>query len=316
MAEVLAHRPIPVAATRAPRSVRPILLGIMSVVLLFYILAPVFWVFSSSVQSEAEISSIPPVWVTANPTLRNFDIIFFGVSESVTYETRRPGDPATGGFIPSGARYLLPSLRNSLIVGMVVAALNILLSISAAYAIAKLKFRGRSAALYSILATRVLPDIALVVPLFLMIRNLGLSDSLQALILTYLAITVPFTVYILIAYFESIPHDLFKAARIDGCTHLQVIRHVYLPLAMPALIASLMFAFLTCWNEFLLAVMLTQSDETKTLPIVISGFVMDFTTSFSFINAAGVIAIVPPVILALLFERYIVSGLTAGAVKG
>jgi multiple sugar transport system permease protein len=95
-----------------------------------------------------------------------------------------------------------------------------------------------------------------------------------------------------------------------------VLQHVYLPLGVPALMASLMFAFLTSWNEFLLALMLTQSDEMKTLPIVISGFVLDFTTSFSFINAAGVIAIVPPVLIALLFERYIVSGLTAGAVKG
>jgi multiple sugar transport system permease protein len=295
---------------------RRAILWLFSAVLLLYILGPVFWVFSSSVQSEAELSAIPPIWVTSHPSLRNFDLIFFRGSESVTYENRRQGDPATGGFIPSGARHLLPSLRNSLTVASVVAVLNLILSVSAAYAIAKLRFRGRSTALYSILATRVLPDIALVVPLFLMIRNLGLSDSLNALILSYLAITVPFTVYILIAYFESIPHDLYKAARVDGCTHLQVIRHVYLPLAMPALIASLMFAFLTCWNEFLLAVMLTQSDELKTLPIVISGFVMDFTTSFSFINAAGVIAIIPPVILALLFERYIVSGLTAGAVKG
>jgi multiple sugar transport system permease protein len=295
---------------------RRALLLTMSAVLLFYLLAPVFWVFSSSVQSEAEVTAVPPVWITSNPTLRNFDIIFSATDTTVTYENRRQGDPATGGFIPSGARHLLPSLKNSTIVAGVVAALNLIIAVTAAYAIAKLRFFGRTTALYSILATRVLPDIALVVPLFLVIRNLGLSDSLQALILTYLAITVPFTVYILIAYFESIPHDLYKAARIDGCSHLQVLRHVYLPLAQPALVASLMFAFLTCWNEFLLAVMLTQSDETKTLPIVISGFVLDFTTSFSFINAAGVVAIVPPVVLAILFERYIVSGLTAGAVKG
>jgi multiple sugar transport system permease protein len=94
------------------------------------------------------------------------------------------------------------------------------------------------------------------------------------------------------------------------------LRHVYLPLALPAVIASLMFAFLTSWNEFIFALILTQNVTAQTLPIVISGFVMDFTTSFSFINAAGVIAIVPPVVLAMLFERYIVSGLTAGAVKG
>ena len=135
-------------------------------------------------------------------------------------------------------------------------------------------------------------------------------------ILVWLAITVPFTVFILINYFQSIPAELFKAARIDGCSHLGVLWHVYLPLAMPAVVASLLFAFLTSWNEFLFALMLTQNIQAQTLPIVISGFVLDFTVSFSFINAAGVIAIVPPVVLALLCERYIVSGLTAGAVKG
>jgi multiple sugar transport system permease protein len=129
-------------------------------------------------------------------------------------------------------------------------------------------------------------------------------------------VTLPFTIFILINYFESVPRDLYRAARADGCSHMQTLWHVYLPLAMPAIVASLMFAFLTSWNEFIFALILTQNIEAQTLPIVISGFVMDFTTSFSFINAAGVIAIVPPVLLAMMFERYIVSGLTAGAVKG
>jgi multiple sugar transport system permease protein len=299
-----------------PRFGRSALLFTLSALLLFYLVAPVFWVFSSSIQSEADISSIPPQWIAREPTFHNFNAIFFGVHENVTYETRKQGDPATGAFIPSGARHLLPSLWNSLSVGLWVAFLNLVLSVTAAYAIAKLRFRGRRTTLYSILVTRVIPDIALVVPLFLLIRNLGLSNSKFALIVTYLAVTIPFTVYILISYFESIPHDLYKAARIDGCTHAQVLQHVYLPVGMPAVVASLMFAFLTSWNEFLLALMLTQTDEAKTLPIVISGFVLDFTTSFSFINAAGVIAIVPPVLIALVFERYIVSGLSAGAVKG
>ena len=162
----------------------------------------------------------------------------------------------------------------------------------------------------------MIPDIALVVPLFLLVRALGLINTLSALVVTYLAVTIPFTIFILISYFESIPKDLYKAARIDGCSHLGALRHVYLPLALPALIASLLFAFLTSWNEFVFALILTQNIASQTLPIVITGFVLDFTTSFSFVNAAGVIAIVPPVIMAMSFQRYIVSGLTAGAVKG
>ena len=295
---------------------RRALLFVLSILFLLYILGPVYWVFASSVMSEADIVTRPTQWIPEKPTLSNFQGIFFYDDERVTYETRRAADPATGAFIPSAAQNLLPSLYNSLYVGLWVAGLNILLSLTAGYAIARIHFRGRRPALYAMLVTRVIPDVALVVPLFLVIRHLGLIDTRESLILTYLAVTVPFTVFILINYFESIPADLDRAARVDGCSHWQVLYHVFLPLGMPAIVASLMFAFLTSWNEFVLALILTQTIGAQTLPIVISGFVFDFTTSFSFVNAAAVVAIVPPVLLAVLFERYIVGGLTAGAVKG
>lgn len=299
-----------------PRLGRGLLLALCAALFLLYVAGPVAWLVSSSLQTEAEIAAVPPNWLPPQPTLANFEAIFHAAELEVTYETRRQGDPATGGFLPSGAANLLPSLGNSLTVGLWVAALNLLLSLTAAYAIAVIDFRGRRATLYTVLATRVIPDIALVVPLFLVIRNLGLINSLAALVVTYLVITVPFTIFILISYFEGIPRDLYRAARIDGCGHWGALRHVYLPLSLPALVASLTFAFLTSWNEFVFALVLTQNVHAQTLPIVISGFVMDFTTSFSFVNAAGVIAIVPPVVMAMLFQRYIVSGLTAGAVKG
>lgn len=296
---------------------RRTLLFCLSVLFLSYVIGPVYWVFVSSIQSEADLVSIPPNWVPDDITLQNFDAIFFYDTREVTYESRRVGDPATGEFIPTAAQNLLPSLYNSVYIGVWVAVLNIVLSLTAAYAIARIRFRGRRQTLYLILITRALPDIALVVPLFLVMRNFfDLVNTRESLIITYLAVTVPFTVFILINYFESIPADLGRAARVDGCSHMQVLRHVYLPVGMPAVVASLMFAFLTSWNEFVLALMLTSTIDAQTLPIVISGFVFDFTTSFSLVNAAGVVAIIPPVILAILFERYIVGGLTAGAVKG
>jgi multiple sugar transport system permease protein len=300
----------------APRLGRALLLAFFSALFVLYVAGPVAWLLSSSLQTEAQITAIPPNWLPPEIHLGNFDAILNAAERQVTYETRRQGDPATGGFVPSGAANLIPSLWNSLTVGLWVAALNLLLSVTAAYAIAVIDFRGRRATLYTVLATRVVPDIALIVPLFLVIRNLGLINTLGALVVTYLAITVPFTIFILISYFEGIPRDLYRAARIDGCGHWGALRHVYLPLSLPALVASLTFAFLTSWNEFVFALVLTQNVAAQTLPIVISGFVMDFTTSFSFVNAAGVIAIVPPVLMAVLFQRYIVSGLTAGAVKG
>ena len=194
--------------------------------------------------------------------------------------------------------------------------LNLIVGVPAAYAMAKVRFRGRQAALYTILATRVIPDIALVVPFFLVVRKLGMLDSLTSLIVTYLAVTVPFTVFVLTSFFEQLPDDLDRAARVDGCSRWQTLWHVFLPLARPALVAVGLFAFLASWNEFLLALMFTQTEASQTLPIIVAGITSDFTVSFSFLNAAGVLAVLPPVLLAVIFERYIVSGLTAGAVKG
>jgi multiple sugar transport system permease protein len=274
------------------------------------------WLVSSSMQSEREIVSRPPHWIPQDPTLRNFSAIFAAKETVLAHETRPVADPSSGGFIPSTAGNLLPAIRNSMIVASTVVILNLLVGVPAAYALAKIRFRGRQASIYAILATRVIPDIALVVPFFLFIRNLGLLDSLWSLIVTYLAVTVPFSVYILISYLESLPEELDRAARVDGCSRWQALIRIHLPLALPALVAVVLFAFLASWNEFLLALMFTQTPKSQTLPIVIAAFTSDFTVSFSFINAAGVLAIIPPVILALVFERYILSGLTAGAVKG
>lgn len=295
---------------------RRALLFFSSLLFAIYVLAPIAWLVSSSFQSEAEITSVPPHWIPHQPTFENFATIFTSKDKVVTYENRKEGDTATGGFIPSTAKNLLPSMLNSLIVAVSVVILNLLVSVPAAYALAKIRFIGRDSSIYFMLTTRVIPDIALVVPFFLFVQQLGLLDSKLSLIITYLAITVPFSTFILTGYFESLPDDLDKAARVDGCSRLQTLLLVYLPLALPSLVAVVLFTFLTSWNEFLLALMFTQTLASQTMPIVVASFTSDFNISFSFINAAGVLAIVPPVVVAIMFERYIVSGLTAGAVKG
>jgi len=291
---------------------------VFSSVLLLYTLGPFLWLLSSSFQTETEIVSRPPHWIPHEPTLDNYTAIFGASERVVTYETRkRAHDVSRGvGFIPETAKNLVPALRNSFLVAVAVVVLNLVVAIPAGYALAKIRFRGRSASIYAILATRVIPDIVLVVPFFLVIHRLGVLDSLWSLIITYLAITVPFTVFMLINYFESLPDELDKAARVDGCSRLATLTQVYLPLARPSLVAVVLFTFLVSWNEFLFALMFTQTIASQTLPIVVATFTSDFTISFSFMNAAGVVAVIPPVILATLFERYLVAGPTAGAVKG
>ncbi len=304
--------------TRARRSaiVRQTLILGFSFLVAAYVLAPVYWLAASSFQSEREIVSVPPHWIPHEPTLMNYAAIFAEPEKQVTYETRSERDPSMGGYIPSTARNLIPGIWNSIIVATVVVLLNLLVGVPAAYALAMIRFRGRSTSIYFMLSTRVIPDIALVVPFFLFIQKLGLMDTLASLIITYLAITVPFTVFILTSYFESVPDELDKAARVDGCTRLQTLLRVYLPLSWPALVAAILFTFLTSWNEFLLALLFTQTPASQTMPMVVASFTSDFTISYAFINAAGVLAVLPPVLLAIVFERYIVSGLTTGAVKG
>ncbi len=292
-----------------------------SLVIAIYVLGPVIWLVSSAFQTETEIVSVPPHWIPEHPTLHNFEAIFTAADQAAPSAgadkaTGTAKDPSSGGFIPSTAKNLLHSMGNSIIVATMVVILNLLVGVPAAYAIAKIRFWGREASVYFILATRVIPDIALVVPMFLVIRRLGLLDTLPALIITYLAVTVPFTVFILVQYFEGLPDELDKAARVDGCSRWQALTRVFLPLSLPSLVAVVLFTFLSSWNEFLLALMFTQTSRSQTLPILLASFTSDFTVSFSFLNAAGVLAVVPPIIVAIVFERYIVSGLTAGAVKG
>lgn len=314
MSERSVCKPVVIARPFWPRAARAAGLGVAALLLLAYVMGPVCWLVSSSLQTEREIVSIPPHWIPEQPTLFNFKaILAAGLGQPLP---TAGSDPASGGFIPSTAANLLPAMANSLIVAVAIVVLNLLIGVPAAYAIAKIRFRGRQAALYGILATRVLPDIALVVPFFLVIRKLGLLDTRLSLVATYLAVTVPFSVFILASFIEQLPDDLDKAARVDGCSRLQTLLRVFLPLARPALVAVGLFAFLASWNEFLLALMFTQTAASQTLPIIVASFTSDFTVSFSFLNAAGVLAVAPPVILAILFERHIVSGLTAGAVKG
>lgn len=261
---------------------RRLVLLLGSCLLLFYLLGPVGWLAVSSIQDEREIVSVPPHWIPERPNLQNYRAIFLAGQRSVTYRTRSHVDPANGAYIPSTAKNLLPGMWNSFRVALSVVLLNLLVGIPAAYAIAKIRFWGRGGSIYLMLSTRVIPDIALVVPFFLLIKRLGLLDNILSLVITYLAVTVPFTVFILVSYFEALPDELDKAARVDGCSRLQALLHVFLPLAVPALVAVVLFAFLASWNEFLLALMFTQTAASQTLPIVIASFASDFTISFSF----------------------------------
>lgn len=212
----------------------------------------------------------------------------------------------------------LRNLLNSLFVSSAVVAISLFLGVTAAYALARIRFRGRSALLFIILSVSMFPPLAVLAGLFELIRTFGLYNSLFALIFSYMIFTLPFTVWVLTAFVRDLPLEIEEAAIIDGATPWIIITRVFLPLMWPALATTGLLAFIGAWNEFLFALTFTSSNEQRTVPVAIallSGS-SQFEIPWGNIMAASVIVTVPLVILVLIFQRKIISGLTAGGVKG
>jgi multiple sugar transport system permease protein len=282
---------------------RTIVIYGLAVLFAVYLLAPFSWIVLTSFMTEADALSVPPQWIPRNPTLTNYQGFF-----NPTPEQQLVGSRA----VEETPRALL----NSAIVATCTALVNLSLATLAAYSFARLRFRGSQALLMLYLASRMVPGIAIIIPFFLVVRALGLLDTHLALILSYTTFTLPFTIWILKDYFRTIPRDLEDAARVDRCNWFSMMWRVFLPISAPGLVSAAVFAFMFAWNEFLFALFLTSTINSRTAPIVVANFATDIRVLFTFMAAAGVLAVVPPLILALIFQRMIVQGLAAGSVKG
>jgi multiple sugar transport system permease protein len=282
-------------------------IAIYTVAILFslMVLLPFSWIILTSFMYEVDAITTPPVWVPERLTLDNY-LAF------VQPELLRNNRFVGGGAAQDAPRALL----NSTVVAVSVALLNIVIGSMAAYPIARLRFAGSTALVVFYLGSRMVPPIAIMIALYALVRVLGLLDSLLALILTYATFTIPYSVWILQSYFRTIPRDLEDAARVDRCNWLNVMTRVFLPVASPGLVAVAMFSFLASWGEFLYALVLTTTINSRTMPIIVAQFTTDIDTSPVILSAGGVLAVLPPLILALVFQRMIVSGIAAGAVKG
>lgn len=272
-----------------------------------YVLAPFSWLVMTSFMHERDALGVPPQWIAQHPTLENYRTFFDPGGADKTGTRAIVGSRA--------AEQTLPGMANSLIVATGTAVLNLVLGTLAGYAFARLRFPGKSWLLGLYLGSRMVPGIALIVPLYLTVKTYGLLDSRTALVVTYLTFTLPFTIWLLKNYFQAIPRSLEEAALVDGCTWLQMLMKVLLPAAAPGLVAAAMFAFMTAWNDYLFAVILTNTIAAKTMPVVVAGFATDVTTERTLLATSGVFAVIPPLILAFAFQRLIVQGLTSGAVK-
>jgi multiple sugar transport system permease protein len=208
------------------------------------------------------------------------------------------------------------ALLNSLIVGVVTTVVALLVGISASYALARLEFRGKYVVLGFILAASMFPGVALVTPLFQLFTNLDWIGTYQALIIPDISFVLPLTIYILVSFFREMPWELEEAARIDGCTKSQAFRKIIVPLAAPGIFTTAILAFISAWNEFLIASQLSN-DTTQTVTVAIANFAgsQPHQEPYTAVMAAGTIVTIPLVIMVLIFQRQIVAGLTAGAVK-
>jgi multiple sugar transport system permease protein len=273
-------------------------LYVAMVVTLVCILAPFLWLIISSVSSQADLITIPLQWVPQHPTMSRLAALTFG---STT-------DNSALGF--------RAALGNSIVVVSATTAIAMVTGVIAAYAFATLHFPGRDRLVFVFLATYMLPPIAIILPVYEFLSGFGLLDTRIALIAVYSGFVTPFVIWLMRGYFEGIPTDLDDAARVDGCSRLGALWRVILPVSLPGLFSTAVLAFLLCWDEFFYALILTQTSASQTLPIAINDFIGRHSTDFGMLAAGGLIAALPPVVIAFICQHYIVSGLTAGSVKG
>ena len=265
-----------------------ILYGIALLFLLFS-LFPIYLILSSSLKTDLQIFAIPPVFVF-KPTLDNY-------REALT-----------------GGTSQLPYVINSLIVSILSTIVAVIFGSMAAYGLARFEFKGRKDLAFWILSTRMAPPIAFIVPMFVLIKTIGLLDTWWALVIMYTGMNLSFAVWILRGFFMDIPPELEESALVDGYTRLQVFTRIALPLVKPALAAVAVFSLIFSWNEFLFALILTQQNA-KTIPVGIQGFSSSMGINWGPFMAVAFIAILPVMVFTFIMQRYLVRGLTFGAVK-
>ena len=271
----------------------------------FYLGAPFYWLFASSFMYDAEAISIPVHLIPENPTLEHWRdyLLPKGHTESANIGA-------------ATARVYRQGILNSVIIAASVTLINLVLGTLAAYSLSRLQFIGATMMMLFYLGSRSVPAVAIMIPMFILMQEFRLIDTHAAVIIAHTTFTLPFTIWILRGYFQTIPMDLEAAARVDGCGRIQALVKVFLPVAVPGLVAAGIFSFMLSWTEFLFALLFTATDKSKTVTVMASAFTSDVDVSWTMIATGGVLAVLPPLILVIIFQKYIISGLVGGAVKG
>jgi multiple sugar transport system permease protein len=260
-------------------------------VYLFITVAPLVWVLSTSFKPNQEAISFPPKFLPDHPTLENY---FFVLTDSK----------------------LVLSLINSLIVSVGSTALSVTVSALGGYAFARYDFKGKNLLMSTILALFMIPVVINIIPLYIMLANVGLLNSLVALVLTFQILIIPLNIFLLKNYFESLPKELEEAALIDGCSKLGALIRVTIPMSLPGFIIAAILSFRFSWNEFVLPVVIANKPDSMIFQVALYQFISLYRIDWGYLTAGINIAIIPVVVLMLIFQKKMIRGLTLGAVRG
>lgn len=266
-------------------------------VTVFIFVAPTLWVALSAIRPDIEINAKPPVWIPHNITFDKLLSLFGAIHQESS--------------VPFNS-YLINSITTSVLSSIVAVAVGTL----SGYAFARFKFRGKKRLFISLIFVRTIPGIALSLPLFIIFARFKLIDKTFGLALVYIALSIPFVTWLMIGYFKDIPKEIEDSAYTDGCSKWQSFLRIDIPLAFPGLGACWIFVFLTCWNEFPIASILTRTTASKTFPVGLFDFTSEFAIDWRGMAAMSTIMLIPPIVFVLAAQKSLVRGLTFGAVKG
>jgi multiple sugar transport system permease protein len=259
--------------------------------ILIFILFPFYWTLVTALKPEADIYKVPIEYLPAVVTFHNFMVAWKNVGFSIFF-------------------------HNSFIVSLVSVAIIVTCSILIGYALSRFRFRGKAAFLLLMLSTQFIPQSMLIIPLFIIFKNMHLINSLGSLIFTYITFQIPFNAIIMRGFVNNIPFALEEAAMVDGCGRIKAICLTVLPILLPGLIATGAFAFIGCWNEFLCALMFINSKALFTIPVGLNYMQGQFDVNYGALAAGSIIALIPPILMFAYVQKYLVQGLGAGSVKG
>jgi multiple sugar transport system permease protein len=271
------------------RQVNTVLIYIAVAAVLVWVLFPIVWVILGSLKGREEASAIPPVWIF-RPSIENYVSAFVRRNFSMLF-----------------VNSLVATLGSTVVV--------VVLGSMAGYGLARFRIMGKQGILVWIMSTRMFPPIAAIIPIFLLFKNLDLIDTRQGLVLIYIAFNLPFAIWIMTGFFAEIPSELDDAALVDGCTPWQAFTKVILPLSLPGLAATAIFCMIFSWNEFLFALIISRS-HSQTLPIGVMGFITQRGVLWGEMSAASTVIMMPMIVFIFFVQRYLIRGLSFGAVKG